>query len=211
MHGAATELGKLLAGDVVDAARALLGCNLIRGGRRARIVEVEAYRGRDDPGSHAYRGPTPRNQVMYGPPGHAYVYFTYGCHWMLNVVAEREEVAAAVLIRAAEPLDGLEEMRELRSVRVADAPGHSLPDSNLLSGPGKLAAAFGIGGKDNGCDLLSHHPLSQHLLRIEPGPRPHRILSGTRIGLAHGKGHDTLWRFADADALKWVSRPLTFA
>lgn len=205
MHPATEELERLLEGDVVEAAHALLGCYLIRGEKRARIVEVEAYRGRDDPGSHAYRGPTPRNQVMYGPAGHAYVYFTYGCHWMLNVVAEAEGAAAAVLIRAAEPLEGLQEMREMRSGQ------GRLSDSDLLSGPGKLAMAFGISGKDNGIALLSHAiTASHHQLRVEPGPPPHRILAGTRIGLAHGKGHDTPWRFVDGGSLKWVSRPLTF-
>ena len=218
--------------DVVEGARTLLGCFLIRGGRKARIVEVEAYRGRDDPGSHAFRGPTPRTQIMFGPPGVAYVYFTYGCHWMLNVVAEKEGTAGAVLIRAAEPIEGIEEMRALRErpkavsevgVRLAGSQLSAVrlhKAQNLLSGPAKLAAAFGITGQDNGTELLSGTPLSRSggrggqggegRLRIAPGEPVSSILVGTRIGLAEGKGRETPWRFADADALKWVSRPLTF-
>jgi DNA-3-methyladenine glycosylase len=191
-------LRKALRGDVVEAAHALLGCELVRGERRARIVEVEAYRGRDDPGSHAFRGMTPRNQVMYGEAGHAYVYFTYGCHWMLNVVAEEEGEAAAVLIRAAEPIAGVDLMRLHRP--------KAARDRDLLSGPGKLAAAFEIERADNGMDLLA----SDASLRLLEGPQPKKVLAGTRIGLAVGKGDRTLWRFADSSALPWVSRPLTF-
>jgi DNA-3-methyladenine glycosylase len=182
--------------DVLGAARALLGAHLVRGNARARIVEVEAYRNSDDPGSHAFRGRTPRNAAMFGPPGTAYVYFTYGMHWMLNVAAQPEGQAAAVLVRAAQPLAGLDEMR----VRRAKARS----DRDLLSGPAKLAAAFGIARPENGIDLLS--PDSD--LRLEPGEPVANVLVGTRIGIPAGKGDLLPWRFCDADALAWVSKPL---
>jgi DNA-3-methyladenine glycosylase len=179
--------------DVLAGAEQLLGAVLIRGNRRARIVEVEAYRQEDDPGSHAFRGLTPRNQIMFGKAGFAYVYFNYGCHWMLNVVAHDEGSGAAVLIRAAEPLAGLEEFRALRP--------KAKHDYDLLSGPGKLAAAFEITKKDYGIDLFDPHSD----LRIEAGPAPTKILRTTRIGLAAGKGEEIPWRFLDGHALKYVS------
>lgn len=166
---------------------------LIRGERRARIVEVEAYRAEDDAASHAHRSRTPRNEVMFGPPGHAYVYFNYGVHWMLNVTAHPEHRAAAILIRAAEPLEGLEEMRVLR-------PRAKSPQS-LLSGPGKIAAAFGITGADNGIPLFN----GENELRLDPGVRVAKIVQGPRIGIKTAQ--DLLWRFADAEALEWVSKP----
>lgn len=181
--------------DVVEGSQALLGAHLVRGPRRARIVEVEAYRAADDPGSHAFRGPTRRNQPMFGPPGHAYVYFTYGAHWMLNVTAHPDGDAAAVLIRAAQPLDGLEIMRKRRP--------KAATDQALLSGPAKLAAAFDITGADNGLDLFGGSDL-----QVEGGSPARRVRQGVRIGLAEGKGDDIPWRFVDADALEWISRPL---
>ena len=180
--------------DVLVAAPKLLGAILRFGELSARIVEVEAYRTPDDPGCHAHRGQTPRNASMFGEPGSAYVYFTYGNHWMLNVVAHEPGTAAAVLIRAAEPLTGLEFMRERRP--------KAIRDEDLLSGPGKLTAAFGIDRSLDGTDLLGHGPLT-----LEPGPAPNHILIGTRIGLATGKGDDFPWRFMDADRMRWVSRP----
>ena len=125
-----------LDNDVLAGAKALLGLNLVKGEMRARIVEVEAYRTPDDPACHAHRGVTPRNEVMFGPAGRAYVYFNYGVHWMLNVTAHSQGDAAAVLIRAAQPVNGLVEMRGARS--------STKSDRDLLSGPGKLAAAYGI-------------------------------------------------------------------
>jgi len=184
-----------LKSDVLHASTALLGAVLVRGNRRARIVETEAYRA-DDPGSHAFHGRTPRNDIMFGPPGFAYVYFNYGVHWMLNVTAHPSEDAAAILIRAAQPLEGLDEMFALR-------PRARKPE-DLLSGPGKLAAAFDITGEDYGINLFD--PSSS--LRIEPGRAPTKILSGVRIGLAEGKGHELPWRFVDGDALQWISKPI---
>jgi DNA-3-methyladenine glycosylase len=133
---------------------------------------------------------------MYGPSGRAYVYFNYGVHWMLNVTAHPEGDAAAILVRAAVPLEGLDEMRLLRP--------KALRDEELLSGPGKLAAAFDISGADNGCDLLD----ASSDLRIEPGTPVQNVLSGVRIGLAEGKGEHLPWRFVDGNSLAWLSRPL---
>lgn len=188
------ELLEVLTRDVVEAAPALLGATLVRGAMQARIVEVEAYR-RDDPASHAFRGRTPRNAIMFGPPGFAYVYFNYGVHWMLNVVAHEPGDPAALLIRAAAPLEGLDEMRANRGV---------LADRDLLSGPGKLAKAFGITGVDNGINLLTED--DQSLVLLPPAHRVENVLTGPRVGIAEGKWHDVPWRFIDGDATRWASR-----
>jgi DNA-3-methyladenine glycosylase len=161
---------------------------------RARIVEVEAYRS-DDPACPAYRGRTPRTEVMYGPPGVAYVYFNYGVHWMLNVVAHPPGDASAILIRAAEPLDGLEIMRANRGVA---------KDRDLLSGPGKLAKAFGITGADNGADLFHADPAGIALL--PPDAPVRQVVATPRIGIAEGKWHEVPWRFIDSEAMEWVSK-----
>ena len=189
------DLTALLSQDVLRASRALLGGTLVRGGRRARIVETEAYRAEDDPACHAYRRRTPRNETMWGHPGRAYVYLNYGMHWMLNVAAHEPGRAAAVLIRAAEPLAGLDEFREAR-------PG--VADRDLLNGPGKLCRAFGITRADDGVDLLD--PRSD--LRIEAADEDEEapFVAGPRIGIAVGQ--DLPWRFADASRLAWVSRPV---
>lgn len=188
-------LRELLTVDILEAATALLGWELVFGDLRGRIVEVEAYRTPDDPGSHAHRGRNNFNASMYGEPGTAYVYFTYGNHWMINVVGFPFDQAAAVLIRALEPLSGLETFRERRV--------KATKDEALLSGPGKLTQAFGINKSLDRVDLLD--PRSD--LRIEPGTRPKGIVSGTRIGLAKGKGDDFDWRFIDQDRIKWASKP----
>jgi len=188
-------LRDLLETDLHGAARRLLGCDLVRGELRARIVEVEAYDAIGDPGCHAYRGRTPRNAPMFGPPGQAYVYFTYGNHWMLNVVAYPEGQAGAILVRAARPLSGAEVFRSRRP--------KSRQDRDLLSGPGKLAAAFGLDGTFNQMDLLN--PTSE--LAIELGEPVREVLTGVRIGLAPGKGDDLPWRYVDADEESWASRP----
>ena len=182
----------LLQRDVVEAARGLLGFTLVRGDRRARIVETEAYRAEDDPACHAYRRRTLRSETMWGRPGRAYVYLNYGMHWMLNVVAHEEGRAAAVLVRAAEPLEGLDEFRDARS---------GVKDRDLLNGPGKLCRAFGITRADDGSDLLD--PDSE--LRLERGEADVPIVAGPRIGISVGQ--DLPWRFADASRLEWVSKP----
>ena len=136
-------------------ARDLLGKILVREGefhRTARIVEVEAYLGENDPAAHAAAGNTARNSVLFGPPGYAYVYFIYGNHYCLNVSCEREGKAGSVLFRALEPLLGLEEMARARGITMSSPRDLPL----LTSGPGRLAQAFGITRvRDNGCDLTS--------------------------------------------------------
>ncbi len=178
--------------STLDLAVDLLGRQLIvednGGGTGGVIVETEAYIGEDDPACHAARGRTRRTEVMFGPPGHAYVYFTYGNHWMLNVVAERRDFPAAVLIRALEPTVGTVRMRRRRN---------GVPDRNLTNGPGKLTAALAITGTDNGCDLRTSR------LRIV-GRRPRSVAVATsgRVGVADAA--DVLWRFY-IDGNPWVS------
>lgn len=186
----------LLPIDVVAAAPELLGWRLRRGALEARIVEVEAYRGSDDPAAHGFGKTKMKNMAMFGPPGHAYVYFNYGCHWMLNLVAHEEGDACAILIRAAEPIYGLETFRERRP--------KAKREEDLLSGPGKLAAAFNITSAENGLPLLApESPL--HLL--PPDEPVKEVLIGTRIGIAEGKAHDRPWRFIDRERLRWASKP----
>ena len=171
--------GRFFARDTVVLARALLGQLLVSevGGRRclARIVETEAYVGPDDPACHAagWRR-TARTRVMYGPPGVAYVYFTYGMHWCLNVVTGPVGWPAAVLVRAAEPLEGLATMRRRRG-----GEGGAVPDRALASGPARLTEALGIDRRMNG------HPLREAPLWIAAGERvpPRRIVVGPRIGI----------------------------
>ena len=143
----------------------------------ARIVEVEAYCGSTDPASHAFRGKTARNTTMFGPPGHLYVYFTYGMHYCANVVAGSPlDDAGAVLLRAAAPIDGLELMRTRRPA--------ARPDRDLLAGPARLASAFGLGRDDDGLDLV-RGPVGLY----DDGTRPpSRAGRSPRIGLAAGKG-----------------------
>ena len=162
-------------------------------GRAGRIVEVEAYRGADDPGSHGFRGMTKRNATMFGPPGHLYVYFTYGMHWCANVVAETDGAAAAVLLRALTPLESLEAMYEARGPA---ARRHR----DLCSGPAKLTQALGIDGALDGADLVSG---DRGATIVDDGQPPPRVpLVTTRIGLTNGT--DLPWRFY-VDAVPHVS------
>jgi DNA-3-methyladenine glycosylase len=150
----------------------------------ARIVEVEAYRGSQDPGSHAYRGETPRTAVMFGPPGRLYVYFTYGMHWCANVVALAPAGdAGAVLLRAGEPVDGIDLMRVRRPA--------ARRDRDLCSGPARLAQALGLARAENGATLL-RGPLGLYDDGVDPPRRPGR---STRVGLAPGRGEDKPWRY----------------
>jgi DNA-3-methyladenine glycosylase len=176
----------------------LLNKVLVHGERAGRIVEVEAYHGSDDPASHAYRGLTPRTAVMFGPPGFLYVYFTYGMHWCANVVCGPDGEAAAVLIRALEPLRGVEAMRESRPA--------ARRDIDLCNGPAKLCQALGITGADSGTDLLAPSPRSARRPRTVPsepavpvrleddgtGP-PRRPGRGVRIGIRVAA--ERPWRF----------------
>ena len=177
--------------SVHDVARDLVGCVVRHGETAGRIVETESYH-MEEPACHAYAGVTSRTRTLFGPPGHAYVYFSYGIHSLLNAVAEEEGVGAAVLIRALEPVDGIELMRERR--RVAR-------DEELCNGPGKLTQALGIGLSLNGTSL-EDGPIE--ILRREPGARDPRVVIGERIGIS--KAADLPWRFCDADS-RHVSRP----
>jgi DNA-3-methyladenine glycosylase len=132
--------------DPVSVAPQLLNKLLVRGSRVGRIIEVEAYRGGEDPASHAFRGPTKRNAIMFGPPGHLYVYFTYGMHWCANAVCGPDGTGHAVLLRALAPVSGIATMRRARR------PGTT--DRHLTNGPAKLCQAFGITGGENGADLV---------------------------------------------------------
>jgi DNA-3-methyladenine glycosylase len=178
-------------------AHDLIGCALIVDGAGcdavvARIVETEAYLGREDPASHAFRGPTPRSAVMFGPPAHLYVYFTYGMHHCANVVTEIDGVAGAVLLRAAAVEDGLATVSARRGERVATAA--------LLSGPGNLCRGLGIGRADDGIDLLD--PITR--VTIDVRPSVSAIAVSTRVGIRVAA--DWLLRFS-AVADPAVSRP----
>jgi len=176
---------KFYARPVLIVAKDLLGKLLVRktSGRRiiARIVEVEAYGGRDDPASHAYRGMTERNRVMFGEPGHAYVYFTYGMHFCLNVKAEIEHVPGAVLIRAVEIVDGVE--LALKNRKSSSITG-------LSNGPGKLTKALDINKAHNGLDLVKSDQL--YICKPEQSGT-FEVSNSKRIGVSAGE--ERLWRF----------------
>ena len=175
----------------------LLNKVLRLGELRARIVEVEAYCGAEDPGSHAYKGPTRRNATMFGPPGHLYVYFTYGMHWCANAVCGDHD-GLAVLLRAAEPLAGLEAMRVARrGARV---------DRDLLRGPARLCEGFGLTGADDGADLVKG-PL---VVADDGEAPPSAPLQGLRVGLSAGRGELLPWRWA-VPGSRYVSRPVRTA
>jgi len=176
------------ARSVHEVARELVGCVVRHGETAGRIVETESYH-MEEPACHAYVGLTARTRTLFGPPGHAYVYFSYGIHSLLNAVAEPEGTGAAVLIRALEPVDGLDVMRRRRGVERA---------TELCSGPAKLTQALEIGLSLNGRSLLDG-PIE--VLERESQPS---IAIGERIGIT--KAADLPWRFCDADS-PHVSRP----
>jgi DNA-3-methyladenine glycosylase len=172
--------------DPVKVAERLIGCCLIRetdaGAIIVQITETEAYRGSDDPASHAFRTRTPRNQLMFGDVGRLYVYFIYGMHFCMNVVAHQPGEVGAVLLRAAKPLEGIELIRLNR-------PG--VPDRSLLDGPGKLAKGLGVDKSDNGYDIIGNPDNRLSLQLTDP---PHKRIQATpRIGIT--KGTELLWRF----------------
>jgi DNA-3-methyladenine glycosylase len=176
---------------VLEVARALIGCVARHDGTAGVIVETEAYH-MSEPACHAYVGLTPRTSTLFGPPGHAYVYRSYGIHALLNAVCEPEGEGAAVLIRALEPLDGLEQMRARRGlVREAD----------LCSGPGKLTQALNIGLELNGADLASGPIVFEP---PPPGWESVEHVTGTRVGIT--KAAELPWRFC-AVGSRSVSRP----
>lgn len=180
---------EFFARSVHDVAPELVGALLLVDGVGGTIVEVEAY-DHEDPAAHGYRGRTARNASMFGLPGHAYVYRSYGVHWCLNFVCEAEGVASAVLIRALEPTEGLGEMRARRG----------LDDPRLLcSGPGRLCQALGVTGEHDGL------PLDQPPFQVHACAREAEVITGPRIGITQAA--DRPWRFALAGS-KFLSRPL---
>lgn len=224
----------LFARGALEAAPSVLNLVLVKGGLAGRIVEVEAYEGARDLASHAFRGQTPRNRSMFGPPGHLYVYRSYGVHWCANLVCGPEGSASALLVRALEPLEGIPAMRRGRPA--------SLADGRLCSGPGRLCASLGIDRGDDGIDLLGDgagvahalaeptgedgHPgadrdeevgalgalqalLAPGLALLDDGtPPPAAPLVGPRVGLSRRCG-DALqwpWRYA-VPGNRAVSRP----
>jgi DNA-3-methyladenine glycosylase len=193
-EGTATEsrlTADFFARSVHLVARELIGCRLFYQGCGGVIVETESYE-RDDPACHAYVGLTDRTEVLFGPPGLAYVYLSYGIHSLLNFVAEPEGDAAAVLIRALEPTTGLETMRARRGDR---------PDRDLCSGPGKLTEALGIDLSQNGADL-GRDPF----LLLPPDDNwQGQVVTGPRVGIT--KAVERPWRFGLAGSA-YVSRPV---
>jgi DNA-3-methyladenine glycosylase len=179
------------ARSVHEVAHDLVGCVVRHGAAAGRIVEAESYH-QEEPASHAFVGITPRTRVLFGEPGTAYVYRSYGIHACLNAVTESEGVGAAVLIRALEPLEGLDVMRARRGVS---------RDEELCSGPGKLTQALGIGLELNGSSLVGG-PI--RILSPPDGLASPRVVRGERIGIT--KAADLPWRFCDADS-RHVSRP----
>jgi DNA-3-methyladenine glycosylase len=181
-------MGVFFARSVHEVAPDLIGCTLLVGGVGGPIVEVEAY-DHEDPASHGFRGPTPRNRSMFGPPGHAYVYRSYGIHWCLNLVCEDEGVAAAVLLRALQPERGVEEMRQRRG----------LDDVRLLcAGPGRLCQALGVTRAHDGARL------DEPPFRLLAREREADVVSGPRIGITQATG--LAWRYGLAGS-PFVSRP----
>lgn len=234
-HRLDADLRRWLERPTLEVAPSLLGWRLVRddasGRRVGRIVELEAYIGEDDRASHARFGRTARNEVMYGPPGRAYVYLVYGMHDCLNIVTEAAGRPAAVLVRAVEPLEGSELMRASRARRALDrrratasfagrpsaaiadrahggrAPRRPVPDDRLAAGPGLVCAAFDLDRALTGHDLFA----AGAAIRLEPplaGEPPPVVVTGPRVGIAyaHAPWTERPWRFATAGNPA-VSRP----
>lgn len=183
--GDSPDLGTLLEGDVFTVAQQLLGVRIQTSFRGAitevMLTEVEAYAGADDPASHAYRGPTPRNEAMFGPPGLLYVYRSYGLHWCMNIVVGEAGLPHAVLLRGGEVTQGLGTIEHRRKRR-----------DNLTNGPGKLCEALGVTGDHDGTSVINGP------VRLVPGTLPpgRRILATPRIGIS--KAVDNPWRYVAA-------------
>ena len=182
--------------DPRDVAPELLNKVIVCGTRSGRIVETEAYCGSIDAGAHSYRGMTPRTEVMFGPPGHLYVYLSYGIHWCCNPVCGDEGEGLAVLLRAVEPIAGIEEMRPLRP--------KARRDVDLTNGPGKLSQALGILGPNNGADLVSG---DHGIVIVDDGtPPPSAPVQTWRIGFGTNAARDYPWRWF-VPGNPYVSRP----
>lgn len=179
---------KFFARSVHEVAPELIGATLLFNGAGGTIVEVEAYH-HTDPAAHSYRGETPRNAVMFGPPGFAYVYRSYGIHWCLNFVCEEAGSASAILIRALEPTEGLAAMRRRRGLSEA---------RDLCSGPGKLCEAFGATIAHNGL------PLDRPPFELRARPAAPEIVVGPRIGITKAVEHP--WRYG-LKGSKFLSKP----
>jgi DNA-3-methyladenine glycosylase len=172
----------LLAGPAEQVAPLLLGAVLRHGAVAVRITEVEAYAGLSDPASHAFRGRTPRTEVMFGPPGHLYLYFSYGMHWAANVVCGPDGTAAGCLLRSGQVVEGAELARDRR---------HGAAERDLARGPGRLTQALGLGPEQRGLDLFAGGPV-----RLEAGPAGAAevvVLTGPRVGVSQAA--DVPWRF----------------
>lgn len=176
---------RALQEDTVIVAQELIGCYLVRqtpeGTMKVRITETEAYKGENDPASHAYKGVTPRSAIMFGEVGKLYVYMIYGMHYCMNIVAHVDGEPGAVLIRAAECVDGIELLRKNRP---------KVSDKMLLNGPAKLAQALKVDLSMNGLDLLEG---SSEPLILLPKDNQFEVRSSTRIGISKGK--ELMWRF----------------
>lgn len=182
MPGTTDSLLDVLTGPVLEVAPRLLGAILRHDGVAVRLTEVEAYDGANDPGSHAFRGPTRRNEVMFGPAGRLYTYFTYGMHHCANVVCGPEGRASAVLLRAGEVIDGHALARERRT---------GAPDRDLARGPARLCSALALDLTHNGLDLTAG------ALTLAPPADPAAVSTGPRVGLRGAP--DRPWRFWLAD------------
>lgn len=173
------------ARPVLEVARDLIGTVIVHGGVAVQLTEVEAYDGANDPASHAFRGPTGRNAVMFGPPGHLYVYRSHGLHWCANVTTGLDATPSAVLLRAGRVVRGGETARERR--------GPTVPHDRLARGPGNLGRALGITGALDGADLTAGRAL--YILAAEPGGRA--VVAGPRVGVSTAA--DLEWRLWAAD------------
>ncbi|MDP9068862.1 MAG: DNA-3-methyladenine glycosylase [Actinomycetota bacterium] len=177
--------------DALAVARDLIGCLFVHDGPQGRmavrLVETEAYRGAQDPGSHGFRGVTPRTRAMFGPPGRLYVYFTYGMHWCVNIVCAPEGVCEAVLLRAGEPVSGIAAMRANR--------GGVGNDRLIASGPARLAQAMGISKMHDGMTLLRGGSFFCAEDASTAALRDGDVSRTNRIGLAKGRGDEIPWRY----------------
>jgi DNA-3-methyladenine glycosylase len=174
-----------LCAPVHEVAPRLLGAVLWHGPVAVRLTELEAYDGATDPASHAYRGRTARNAVMFGPPGHLYLYFTYGMHWAGNISCGPEGVGSGVLMRSGEVIEGIEVARSRRG---------RATDRDLARGPGRLTQALGLNPEHKGCDLLANGPV-----RLEPSVEDVKtIMVGPRVGVSIEA--DRPWRFWIGDS-----------